>query len=92
MPRARIELDHPGIGAMLKSPEVRAELTRRAQRMLSAAESSAPVDTGSYKASLHLEQDTTDRAVVRVVADDWKSAIIESRLRILGSAIDAGRS
>jgi hypothetical protein len=92
MGKARIELDHPGIGEMLKSSDVRAELTRRATRMLDAARASAPVDTGAYKAGLHLQQDTTDRAVVRVVADDAKSAIIEARQRILGSAIDAGRS
>ena len=92
MGRARIELDHPGIGQMLKSGGVRAELTRRASQILAAAESHAPVDTGAYKASLHLEQDTTDRAVVRVVADDPKAAILEARQRILGSAIDAGRS
>lgn len=91
MAKMRITLDHPSMGAMLKSAPVRAELTRRAQRSLAAAQSSAPVDTGAYKASLHIEQDTTDRAVVRVVADDPKSVFVEAQTGNLARAIDAAR-
>lgn len=87
----RVNLDHAGMAAMLKSAPVRAELTRRGARVLAAAKSSAPVDTGDYKAGLHLEEDTTDRAVVRVVADDWKSAIVEASTGNLGRALDAAR-
>jgi hypothetical protein len=87
----RIQLDHSGMAAMLKSGEVRAELTRRAERIADAARQRAPVETGAYRDGIHVEQDTTDRAKVLVVAEDWKSSILEARLRILGSAIDAGR-
>lgn len=91
MAKMRIQLDHAGIGAMLKSAPVRAELTRRAQRALAAAETFAPVDTGAYRASLHIEQDTTDRAVTRVVADDPKAVFVEANTGNLARAIDAAR-
>lgn len=91
MAKTRIDLDHPGMEAMLKSSAVRAELTRRAERALAAAQETAPVNTGAYRGSLHIEQDTTDRAVVRVVADDWKAAIIEANTGNLGRALDAAR-
>jgi hypothetical protein len=91
MAKMRVNLDHPGMAAMLKSAPVRAELNRRAQRALAAAQSSAPVDTGAYRASLHIEQDTTDRAVVRVVADDPKSVFVEADTGNLARAIDAAR-
>lgn len=91
MPRNQVKLDHRGMAAMLKSEPVRAELTRRAERALAAAQASAPVDTGDYKAGLHLEQETTDRAVVRVVADDWKSAIVEANTGNLSRSLDSAR-
>lgn len=86
-----IKLDHSGMGALLKSAEVRAALHDHAEPVLSAAQDSAPVDTGDYKASLHIEDATTDRAVVRVVASDWKAGILEAKYGILARALDAAR-
>ena len=89
MARAKVVLDHAGMKALLNDPGVRAELTRRMGPALAAARASAPVDTGAYKASIALVQATTDRAVVRVVATDWKAALVESRTGNLARSLDA---
>lgn len=91
MTSIKVTLDHGGMAALLKSGEVRSELTSRAERVLSAARSSAPVATGEYQASLHIEQATTDRAVVRVVAGTDHAWIVEAKTGNLARALDAAR-
>ena len=87
----RGKLNSRGIADVLNSSKVRADLTSRAEAVLSAAQASAPVDTGDYKASLHIEQATTDRAVVRVVSDVPHVMIVEAKTGNLSRALDAGR-
>lgn len=87
----KVKLNHRGMSDLLKSPQVRAELTRHALPVLAAAKADPHDDTGAYEASLHIEQDTTDRAVVRVVASDWKSHILEAKYGILSRALDQAR-
>lgn len=88
----RTKLNSKGVGDLLRSPGVRADLTARAEHVLSAAESSAPVgETGNYKAGLHIVQDTTDRAVVRVASDVDYAFIVEANTGNLARALDAGR-
>ena len=86
-----IRLNGPGIREMLDSPDIRAELTKRAESVLAAAQADPHDDTGDYEAGLHIEQATTDRAVVRVVSGDWKGHILEARYGILARALDAAR-
>jgi hypothetical protein len=86
---AKVTLSSAGMKALLNDPGVRAELTRRAGPVLAAAKASAPVDTGAYKESIAIVQATTDRAVVRVVATDRKSFLVESRTGNLARALDA---
>lgn len=93
---ARVKLNSAGIQALLESGEVRADLTDRAARVLSAAQSSAPYDptrtSGEhYRDSLHIVQDTTDRAVVRVVAGAAHGYVVEANTGTLARALDAGR-
>ena len=87
------DLNHAEMGRLLRAEGeyagVRTELTRRMGPVLAAARASAPVDTGAYKASIDLVQATTDRAVVRVVATDWKAALVESRTGNLARSLDA---
>ena len=85
----QIKLDHRGMADLLKSDEVRAALTQRAERVLAAAQADPHDDTGAYEAGLHIEQDATDRAVVRVVSGDWKGHILEAKYGILSRALDA---
>lgn len=91
MATTRVTLKHPGMAALLKSSGVRSFVTSRADAVLAAAQSSAPVDTGEYRDSLHIEQATTDRAVVRVVAGTDHGIVIEARDGILARALDAAR-
>lgn len=86
---ARVRLKSSGMAALLKSGEVRAELTRRAERVLAAAQADPHDDTGAYEAGLHIEQAETDRAVVRVVSGDKKGHILEANFGILSRALDS---
>jgi hypothetical protein len=85
----RVTLNQVGLGELLKSDEVRQLLTTRAERVLAAAQADPHDDTGDYEAGLHIEQVTTDRAVVRVVSGDWKGHILEAKYGILSRALDA---
>jgi hypothetical protein len=77
------------MAALLKSGEVRGFVTERAERVLAAAQADPHDDTGAYEAGLHIEQDTTDRAVVRVVSGDKKGHILEANYGILARSLDA---
>ena len=85
----RITLNHAGMGALLNSGEVRAMLTGHAESVLAAAQADPHDDSGAYEASLHIEQATTDRAVVRVVADVPYSHVLEANYGILARALDS---
>lgn len=93
----KITLDHRGIGALLKSDGVRAELTKRAERVLAQAKSTAPYDESNttgphYRDGLHIEQDTTDRAAVRIKGGTDHDWIVEARTGNLARALDAAGS
>ncbi len=83
-----------GIGQVADSVEVRRALRKVAESQMSEAVRTAPVATGAYRDSIHLEEDTSPdgRARVFVVADDPKSAALEygtadtPRFRTLGIA------
>lgn len=87
----KVKLNHRGMAELLNAPEVRRELTKRAERVLAAAKADPHDDTGDYEAGLHIEQATTDRAVVRVVSGDWKGHILEAKYGILSRALDEAR-
>ena len=89
MARVKVKLLSPGMKALLNDPGVRADLTRRMQPVLAAAIASAPSVTGAHKASIHLVQATTDRAVVRVVADSDHSLVVESKTGHMARSLDA---
>jgi transposase-like protein len=85
----KIKLNSRGMAATLKDSGVRSMLTERAERVLAAAQADPHDDLGDYESGLHIEQDTTDRAVVRVVSGDFKGHILEARYGILARALDA---
>lgn len=88
---AEITLDHSGMAELLKSDEVRAFVTERAERVLSAAISDAPVVSGEYQSSLHIIQDTTDRVAVRVASDAPHAFVVEAATGNLARALDAAQ-
>ncbi len=71
-----------GVGEMLRS---------RAEAVLSAAQADPHDASGAYEDSLHIEEDHTDRLVVRVVADVPYAIVQEARYGVLSRALDAGR-
>lgn len=89
MAAAGITLNQRGLRQILNSRQVRADLTRRGRSVLAQAITDAPVDTGAYRDSLSIEQATTDRAVVRVVADVDHAVLVEATTGTLNRALDA---
>lgn len=85
----KVRLLSRGMDDLLDDPGVTKELRRRADRVAAAARASAPVDTGTYRDSITVEVAETDRTVVRVVAKDPKSHVIEARTGNLSRALDA---
>jgi hypothetical protein len=99
---ATFNASYRGIGEMLKSPEIEAEMVRRAEKVKAQAEATAPVDTGQYKASFSVRSSRRggvkkDRASATVLNDSPESFYVEygashtPRYRTLGKALDAAR-
>lgn len=85
--KADLDLNHGEIRKFLKSDGVVEALYNEAELILSEAQRLAPVDSGDYRNGLDMDEDVTDRAVVRVVASDPKSVLIESQRGVLARAI-----
>ena len=68
------------IEALGKSPAVYGLCATAAEHVAELARSTAPVLTGDYQTSIHVEEaQRSGRRVALVVADDWKSMIIEAK-------------
>jgi hypothetical protein len=91
MARTTVKLNHSGVESVLKSSKVRAELTRRAERVLEAAKAAAPVATGAYRDGLHIVQATTDRAVTRVAGSSDHDFVVEADTGNLARALDQAK-
>ena len=87
---ARVKVNYGGpFSEILNSSRVRALLTEKAGNVLAAAKADPHDDTFDYENGLHVEQATTDRAVVRVVSGDFKGHILEANYGILSRALDS---
>lgn len=87
----RITINPAGIKELLNRAETRAMLTEKARHVLALAQEIAPVESGAYKASLRIEQGTTDRAVVAVIAGTDHAFVVEANTGTLRKALDAAR-
>lgn len=85
----KVRLISRGMDALLEDPGVTRDLRRRAERVLQVARANAPVATGAYRDSLAIEEDETDRTVVRVVSHDRKAMAVEARTGNLARSLDA---
>jgi hypothetical protein len=75
-----IKLNHGGIQEYLDGKHgVDAVLEREAEERLARAQASAPIESGDYKASLHIETVHTDRMAKRIVADVPYALVVESK-------------
>lgn len=89
---ARVVLNSRGMRELLKSKGVEAALAAKARRVSLTARVSAPVDSGDYKAEIDVSTHTgRTRAQARVTAHARHSLIVESRDRVLGRALTAGK-
>jgi hypothetical protein len=79
MAGVKIVLNSGDMGKLLKSEQMRPALRAIAEGWAARARATAPVDTGAYRDSIQVVDDTTDRAVARVVAQDRKAPIVEYR-------------
>jgi len=88
---AKVVLDLAGIRELKRDPGVASFMKSKGERILAAAQTSAPVDTGDYKAGLKLEVDmhTVSGAVVHIIGTDPKSALVESRTGNLARSLNA---
>jgi hypothetical protein len=66
---------------------VEAELEEEAQQRADRAIAGAPVDSGAYQNSIHVETDHTDRMVKRVIADVPYAMVVEANTGNLGRAL-----
>lgn len=87
MARPKVTLNHSGVESLLGAPGVRAACREQAEAVAERARATAPVDTGEYRASIHVVSDTTDRAVERVVADAPHAMIVEANTGNLARAL-----
>lgn len=56
------------------------------------ARATAPYDTGDYQRSIHTRKVTSKRRTMwQVIADDWKSAILEAKTGNLRKAVNRAK-
>jgi hypothetical protein len=91
-----IKLNHGTLQAILDGGSGMAGVLQSdAAKVLSRAQALAPVESGDYKRSLHIETGHTDRMVVRVVADVRKKGkfpyglMVEREHHVLAKALAA---
>lgn len=86
----RTRIISAGAVALLNDPDVIAHMQALMTPVLAQAVASASVDSGAYRASLHMETVTSgDRAAVRVVADVPYAMAVEAATGNLARALDA---
>ena len=79
--------------AILRESKVEAVVDAAAEKVLAAAKASAPVDTGDYRNSLHIEHHNAKyRRSARVVGDDDKTMLIEAKSGNLARAVKAAKA
>ncbi|MEV8134296.1 hypothetical protein [Microbacterium aurantiacum] len=83
MTTVRIEMNSAGFDAILKSPEVQADLRRRAERIAAAAGGEPDFEVDVRVGA--------SRARASVVTATTEGRLAEAKNRALTSALDAGR-
>jgi hypothetical protein len=99
---ATFRASYSGIGEMLRSPEVEAEMVRRAEKVKAQAEATAPVDSGEYASNFEVSSSKRggskkDRASATISNGVDHAFAVEygashtPRYRTLGRALDAAK-
>lgn len=78
---------------LMNSAGVKAMTRRAAEKTLAYAQSHAPVDTGTYRDGLRIEEvKHAHRTTCMVVGTDPKTRLVESKTGNLRKALKAGKS
>jgi len=78
---------------ILRSGPVQAITDAAAARAMANMTANAPVDSGEYRDGFHIEhRDSRYRRVTRVVNDDPKTLIIESKRGVMARGLKATKS
>ena len=85
MSKVRIELNREGVAQLLKSPEIQADIARRAQAIAATAAGSG----GTFEVRTKVGR---SRAHATVITTDVEARKAEATDRALTRAIDAGRA
>lgn len=83
MSLVNIETDEAAIQSLLATPAVKRDMRARGRRVVRSAQDTAPVDTGEYRASIHLE-DGDEGGEVLIVASADHSIYVEHGTRVPG--------
>ena len=88
----RIDFNPRYFESVLRQPQVEALVDTTGDRALGVAKATAPVDSGDYRDGLHIEHhESRYRRAVRVVGEDDKTLIIESKTGNLARALKAAK-
>lgn len=88
---SNVKLNSAGMRELLTSAGLAAELHARAERIAAAARAVAPVASGEYRDSIHVEDEVHgDRVVSRAYADAPHAMVVEAAHGTLGRSLDAG--
>lgn len=86
----RVRMNRKGMVELLQSQEVQDWLEGIAEEKAAAMAADAPVDEGTFAGSFSTEVEVhPTRAVARIVSDDPKSLVKESRFRTMTRGLDA---
>lgn len=86
----RVNMNEREVGEYLDGKHgVEQMLDKRIERVLSDARGRAPVASGTYRRSLHIETVRHDRIVKRVVSNVDYAGVVEAREGVLSRSLDA---
>lgn len=86
--RVRIVVHQQRVDDLKRDRSIREDAERRAERVAERARADAPILTGDYRDSIHVEE---DRDGYRVVAGTDHALVVEADTGNLVRALDAGR-
>lgn len=90
MAKPRVVVHSSAIRKMLSSAGVKSDLRARAEKVASAAQASAPVETGEYRDSIHVQDASSGtRARMRVVSNAEHALVVEANTGNLAKALDS---
>lgn len=87
-----VEFNPKFFETVLRQPKVEQLTDAAGERALVAAKAAAPVDSGDYERGLRLEHyNSRYRRTTRVVGDDEKTLLVESKTGNLARALKAAK-